>query len=123
MTRFAVPAIVVGIVVAVLGIVSILLGFGLLPTPSEAVERGTAGDEVREPDRVSVALSRTFEDGSRAPPVARELGHDLGGDGALGVVETPCIVETIPGNVGGHDRNRPQRREDKEYAYSFHTTT
>jgi hypothetical protein len=41
MNRFAVPAIVVSIVVFVLAIAGYMLGDGLLPTRTEAVEKGT----------------------------------------------------------------------------------
>ena len=41
MNRFAVPAIVVSVVVFVLAIAGYMLGDGLLPTHSEAVEKGT----------------------------------------------------------------------------------
>ena len=39
--RFTFPSIVVAIVVVVLAMVAIALGNGLLPSPSEATERGT----------------------------------------------------------------------------------
>ena len=41
MNRFAVPAIVVSIVVFALAIAGYLLGVGLLPNHSEAIEKGT----------------------------------------------------------------------------------
>ena len=41
MNRFAVPAIVVSIVVFALAIATYLLGAGLLPNHTEAVEKGT----------------------------------------------------------------------------------
>jgi hypothetical protein len=41
MNRFAVPAIVVSVVVFALAIAAYLLGVGLLPNHTEAVEKGT----------------------------------------------------------------------------------
>ena len=41
MHRFAVPAIIVSLVVLVLCVAGYLLGVGLLPTHSESIEKGT----------------------------------------------------------------------------------
>ena len=41
MNRFAVPALVVAVVVIAMAVVAYLLGLGLLPSHAEAVEKGT----------------------------------------------------------------------------------
>jgi len=41
MTRYAVPALVAAVIVAVLGVGAVLLGNGLLPTQAQAIEKGT----------------------------------------------------------------------------------
>jgi hypothetical protein len=41
MTRFAVPSLVVAVVVLALAVVAILLGVNLLPTKAEAIQKGT----------------------------------------------------------------------------------
>ena len=41
MTRFAVPALVVSIVVFLLAVLAFVLGLNLLPTKVEAIEKGT----------------------------------------------------------------------------------
>jgi uncharacterized membrane protein YidH (DUF202 family) len=41
MTRYAVPSIVGAIVVAVLGVIALMLGNGLVPSRTESLEKGT----------------------------------------------------------------------------------